>query len=284
MARKTILIMPNLTKAPTRGLMTAIIEQLWNCGCLPVMDTRYQGQFAGVDYGPFESVIAACDVVVTVGGDGTILHSAKHALLHGKPLLGINTGRLGYLAQIEADELGYLCRLATGEYTLQERMLLEAEIDGQSGHKWYALNDIVVTKGVQARLVDLDIKGDGQSVGSYRADGLIFATPTGSTAYSLSAGGPIVDPRIETIILTPICPHSLNDRSILLPAQMQLEVCSRRVNNSDNVIVSVDGETVAGLDNHRLVHIRRSAKSVKFVHFAEKGFNHILSKKLKSRG
>ncbi|MEM1483843.1 NAD(+)/NADH kinase [Oscillospiraceae bacterium PP1C4] len=282
MTKKTVFIMPNLTKPNTADLMKLIVAKLLECGCSPAMDARYAGEFEGVEYHPFELLMSVCDAVVTVGGDGTILHSAKHAMEYGKPLLGVNTGRLGYLAQIEPNEIALLSRLANENYDIENRMLLETDIDGLS-EKYYALNDVVIAKGDLARLVDLDLSGDGKSIGSYRADGLILSTPTGSTAYSLSAGGPIVHPTIDTIILTPICPHSLNDRSVLLPPHMQLEVRSQLINNSDNIVVSVDGDRIAGLDNQRAVRIRRSDKTVKFISFAEKSFNTILSQKLKSK-
>ena len=184
MEQKTVLIMPNLSKYNTVWLMKAIIGQLRAAGCVPVMDERFRGQFGEVGYGAFDRQIAACDVVVTVGGDGTILHAAKHAVEYQKPILGINTGRLGYLAQVEPNELEYLARLSSGDYTIQDRMLLEVEIDGVPGVR-HALNDVVISKGELSRLVDLDIESGGRPVGSYRADGLIFATPTGSTAYPL---------------------------------------------------------------------------------------------------
>lgn len=283
MERKTVLIMPNLSKYNTVWLMKAIIGQLRDAGCVPVMDERFRGQFGEVGYAAFDRQIAACDVVVTVGGDGTILHAAKHAVEYRKPILGINTGRLGYLAQVEPNELEYLARLSSGDYTIQDRMLLEVEIDGVPGVR-YALNDVVISKGELSRLVDLDIESGGRPVGSYRADGLIFATPTGSTAYSLSAGGPIVDPAIGTILLTPICPHSLYDRSVLLSPDMELTVYSRFVNNPDSILVSVDGEGFAGLGADRTVHIRRAEKAAQFISFPEKSFTDILGKKLKARG
>lgn len=283
MAQKNVLIMPNLSKYNTVWLMKAIIGQLRSAGCVPLMDERFTGQFVEVVYGAFDSQIAACDVVVTVGGDGTILHAAKHAVEYQKPILGINTGRLGYLAQVEPNELQYLDRLSSGEYAIQDRMLLEVRIDGTAEVR-YALNDVVISKGELARLVDLDIESGGHPVGSYRADGLIFATPTGSTAYSLSAGGPIVDPAIDTIILTPICPHSLYDRSVLLSPDMELTVRSRFVNNPDSILVSVDGEGIARLGADRAVHIRRSELTARFISFPEKSFTDILGKKLKARG
>lgn len=170
MEQKTVLIMPNLSKYNTVWLMKAIIGQLRAAGCVPVMDERFRGQFGEVGYGAFDRQIADCDVVVTVGGDGTILHAAKHAVEYQKPILGINTGRLGYLAQVEPNELEYLARLSSGDYTIQDRMLLEVEIDGVPGVR-HALNDVVISKGELSRLVDLDIESGGRPVGSYRADG-----------------------------------------------------------------------------------------------------------------
>lgn len=283
MEQKTVLIMPNLSKYNTVWLMKAIIGQLRAAGCVPVMDERFRGQFGEVGYGAFDRQIAACDVVVTVGGDGTILHAAKHAVEYQKPILGINTGRLGYLAQVEPNELEYLARLSSGDYTIQDRMLLEVEIDGVPGVR-HALNDVVISKGELSRLVDLDIESGGRRSAATAPTGLIFATPTGSTAYSLSAGGPIVDPAIGTILLTPICPHSLYDRSVLLSPDMELTVRSRFVNNPDSILVSVDGESFAGLGADRTVHIRRSEKAARFISFPEKSFTDILGKKLKARG
>ncbi len=282
MKQKTVLLIPNLTKPDTVGLLREVIARLQEYGCRPVLEEGLAEKFGLKVQLPLTQLLAQCDLVMTIGGDGTILHSAKHALLYNKPVLGINTGRLGYLAQLEPDELHFLARLARGEYSIQERMLLEmrSSVDEQ---KYYALNDVVIAKGETARLVDLDILQGDDLIGSYRADGLIFATPTGSTAYSLSAGGPIVDPEIDTIILTPICPHSLYDRSVLFSPGMKLKIQSRFVNNPDSVVVSVDGERVALLDDKQYITIQRSDQAVRFLTFREKSFNHILSQKLRSR-
>ena len=145
-------------------------------------------------------------------------------------------------------------------------MLLEIRV-GEDGEPLYALNDVVISKGDLARMVDLDISGDGQAIGSYRADGVILATPTGSTAYSLSAGGPIVDPSIDTIIVTPICPHSLNDRAVLLSPRMRLRVQSRYINASDKIVVSVDGENVALPGQKTPILIRMAEKTARFISF-----------------
>lgn len=283
MLEKTVLIIPNLTKPNTAELMQQISTTLLDSGCRPVMDEQFEGMFWGIQYGCFDQLMQNCDFVVTVGGDGTILHSAKHALRYDKPLLGINTGRLGFLAQIEANEIELLSRLASGNYKINSYMILQVTIDGDDTVR-YAINDVVISKGNLSHLVDLDISEHGKSIASYRADGLIFATPIGSTAYSLSAGGPIVNPTIDTIILTPICPHSLFDRTVLLSPELQLQVRSKFINNSDDVVVSVDGERIVTLNKSNSVHIRKADKCVRFISFPEKNFNSILSRKLKSRG
>ncbi len=247
-------MLPNLTKHNTAELVPKIIRQLILCGCQPLALTEYEGRFGGLQTGGLESLLAECDLVLTVGGDGTILHGAKHAMRYDKPLLGINTGRLGYLAQIEPNELDFLGRLAEEDYTIQQRLL------------------------------DLVISSKGGVIATCRADGLIFATPTGSTAYSLSAGGPVVAPGIATILMTPICPHSLNDRSILFPPDVELRICCRFSSGSDRAALNIDGERAASLDGKAEVWIRRAKRVARFIQFPEKNFTDILSQKLKSRG
>lgn len=279
-APKTVMVIPNLTKHNAGELLETIVDRLLLGGCRVVMEESGDDDkcFSRVDYGTAEEMLASCDVIVTVGGDGTILHSARHALACDKPLLGINAGRLGYLAQIEPNELEGLSRLISGEYSVSERMLLEVRVD--DGPPVFALNDIVVSRGL-SRLVDLHVLEDGVPMGNYRADGLILATPTGSTAYSMSAGGPIVDPALDGIILTPICPHSLYARSVIFRPEAFISVQSRRINNDDKIIVCVDGVDTATLDGHDTLRICRAEKRLKFVSFADKKFGGIIHEKLR---
>ena len=278
---KQVLILPNPTRPNTMPLAQRVAAQLGASGCQPLFEEGLRGQFTGAVFLPLEQALEACHLLLTVGGDGTILHNVKYAVRYEKPILGVNSGRVGYLAQVEPHEIGCLSRLATGEYIIQRRMLLEIQVEGD-GERSLALNDAVISKGGLARLVDLEILGDGQPVGSYRADGLIFATPTGSTAYSLSAGGPLEDPGIDTILMTPICPHSLHARSVLLSPQVKLEVCGRYADNLDRLVVSVDGERVHTLECGRKVRIQRAEQAAQFIQFPEKTFNGILNVKLKS--
>lgn len=277
-APKTVMVVPNLTKHNAGELLETIVDRLVLGGCRVLMEDCGDGRhFSRAQYGDAEEMLAACDVIVTVGGDGTILHSAKNALAHDKPLLGINAGRLGYLAQIEPNELDSLSRLVSGEYSVCERMLLETQIDSEP--PVFALNDVVISRG--ARLVDLHVLEDGVPMGNYRADGLILATPTGSTAYSMSAGGPIVDPALDGIILTPICPHSLYARSVIFRPEACISVQSRRINNEDKIIVCVDGVETAILDGQNTLRIRRAEQRLKFVSFSDKKFGGIIHEKLR---
>ncbi|MFZ1760269.1 MAG: NAD(+)/NADH kinase, partial [Ruminococcus bromii] len=151
-----------------------------------------------------------CDMAITVGGDGTIIHAAKYAAKADKQLIGVNVGRLGFAADVEPHEYEQLERLITGDYTTEERILLDVEVIKEDGSKHYlAVNDAVVARGQLSKTIDLHLSLDGDEISKYRADGLLFATPTGSTAYSLSAGGPILAPKMECILMTPVCPHSL---------------------------------------------------------------------------
>lgn len=276
---KTVMVVPNLTKHNAAELLETIVDRLILGGCRVLMeDCGGEKRFSRVTYGDAEEMLSSCDVIVTVGGDGTILHSAKNALAHDKPLLGINAGRLGYLAQIEPNELDGLTRLVSGEYSVCERMLLEAQIDNES--PVFALNDVVISRGL-ARMVDLHVSEDGVPMGNYRADGLILATPTGSTAYSMSAGGPIVDPALDGIILTPICPHSLYARSVIFRPEACISVQSRKINNEDKIIVCMDGVETAILDGKNTLRVRRAEKRLKFVSFSDKKFGGIIHEKLR---
>lgn len=209
-------IIPNLDKERTRDLVGRAAAILAQCGIGLLLPASVYPCFTLGEPCPDEAVYKAADWIICIGGDGTILHTAKKAALEGKPVLGVNAGRVGFMAGLEGDELDRLALLKTGVYSLEARMLLKAAIPSQN-KEFYCLNDAVISKGSLARMIDITVGLDGEQI-SYRADGLIAATPSGSTAYSMSAGGPILDPSIESILLTPICPHSLFSRSILLSA------------------------------------------------------------------
>jgi NAD+ kinase len=213
-----------------------------------------------------EETAAAADLLVVLGGDGTVLATARALGQRAAPILGINLGQLGFLADLAPDDAeAALGRVFDGEYEIQERMRLEVlTLDGEREvDSGLVLNDAVFSQGPDlVRLIELDTRVDGRSIGRYRADGLIVATPTGSTAYNLSAGGPILDPTVPAVILTPICPHTLSQRPLVLSDQSSVEVQPRE---GDEVHLTLDGQVGRTLRASERVRIARSEHPVRFV-------------------
>ncbi|MDR3645430.1 MAG: NAD(+)/NADH kinase, partial [Clostridia bacterium] len=226
--------------------------------------------------GELMSVLPADSVIVALGGDGTILHVAKHAALAGIPVLGVNVGRIGFLAGIESDELESLSRLCTGDYQVKERMML----DVSDGSKVYCvLNDAVVSKGELARIIDINILCNGRVISNYRADGIILSTPTGSTAYSLAAGGPIVDPTLECIGVTPMCPHSLVSRAILFSPGSVITARALVAEGGD-AYLTIDGQEVIPIKSGQPVEVRRSSVLARLIRLKDVTFYEALGNKL----
>ncbi|MEG1973058.1 MAG: NAD(+)/NADH kinase, partial [Oscillospiraceae bacterium] len=224
----------------------------------------------------------SCDIIVAVGGDGTIFHCAFDALLCDKPILGINAGRLGFLSQMELSDLSPLQYIPSNKFTVEKRMVLEAFIKTSSvDTSFLAINDIVFSRSHLGRIIDLDVKCNDEFVGSYRADGLIFATPTGSTAYSLSAGGPVCDPSMDCIVFTPICAHSVFDRSVLFSGDKEIEVSHKFPDEGDKLIVVVDGQPVLLEETIENITIKMSQKRTQFIVLNGKNFYCTFNKKFK---
>lgn len=221
------------------------------------------------------------DAAVVLGGDGTLLHAAGFLAPFGIPLLGVNLGYLGFLTEIEAKELEpAIRRLIARDYEIENRMLLQAVVHGENrSDRFLAVNDIVITRSAFARMIHLAIDVDGVSVGNFLADGLIISTPAGSTAYSLSAGGPIVHPRLETILITPICPHSLATRSILaLPDEV---VSVRLVTDRESeVLLTADGQAGVSVAPSESVVVQRADIKAKFIKFGQRSFYEVLGNRL----
>jgi NAD+ kinase len=221
------------------------------------------------------------DLVVVLGGDGTLLYAARTFGQSGAPLLGVNLGGLGFLTEISLDNLyPTLEKVLQGCYQAVERMMLSAKVirGGRLVTAHTVLNDAVINKGALARILELEVKVDGRELSSYRADGLIIATPTGSTAYNLSAGGPIVHPAHETIILTPICPFTLSNRPLILPASVVIEV---QVDpQASDVILTSDGQVSCALEPGDLIVVEKSASSISVINNPYKDYFAILRTKL----
>lgn len=223
-----------------------------------------------------ETELKKCDLIITIGGDGTIIHTAKACAKFSLPILGINAGRLGYLADINPEELEKISLIVGGDYLIEERMLLEVSIGKKT---FYCLNDAVISKGSLSRMLDIDIKVDNANI-SYRADGLIAATPTGSTAYSMSAGGPVVDPSLELFILTPICSNSLFDRPVLFNDKSVIEISVSHAKGTE-AYLTIDGEKSVKIKDGDVVHIKRADINAKLMRLHKHSFYKTLSEKMR---
>lgn len=279
-----IFMMPNLSRKNAHACAVDAIERLHELGAEILLDQKVKDSFSDfsfITYLPFPEVIEACDLVIAIGGDGTILHTAKYAVEKDKPVFGINAGRLGFLAGLEVTEMDHLADLVAGNYTIEKRMMLKVirrSADGQED-VLYALNDAVISKGGLAKIVDLEVWCGSEKVIAHRADGIIFSTPTGSTAYSLSAGGPVIDPEIDCISMTPICSHSLLSRSIIFSDQTVLTVYAK-VDEEHEAHLSVDGERGIRLAVGDQVLVEKSDIFARFIQLTEKPFYEIMNEKI----
>ena len=237
-----------------------------------------------VSFVPLKKGLAQADVLICCGGDGTILHAAKDAEAYKVPILGVNLGSVGFMAELEHSELSQLAKLPAGEYSIEARMMLDVQAirgDKVVFHD-LALNDAVLTKGAVARVVDLAVYGDKVLISQFAGDGVIISTPTGSTAYSMSAGGPIVEPTSQNIIFTPICAHALQAKAFVLDAQRMVTIHmgdSRR----KTAYLSVDGGRAFKLQQGDRVEITRSQRQTRLVKLTGRSFYEILNQKLGRR-
>ncbi len=271
----TVAVLPNLDKRGSAQVVEKLGSILKNEGIdayLP--DTICSSNFKTA---PEEELYRLADVIITIGGDGTIIRYAKRAALDNKPLLGINAGRMGYLANIEQNELYLLSKLKNKEYTVENRMMLSVEIyeNGNKVNEFLALNDAVITSGFISRIVDISVSV-GRDAINYLADGLIVSTPTGSTAYSMSAGGPIIDPLTENICITPICSHSLSAKPILLGANNKITLKSFSKKRTE-IYLTVDGRKVANIKPYTEIKITKSDKMAQLIRLNDRSFYKTLS-------
>ena len=225
--------------------------------------------------------LKTADMLICFGGDGTILHAAKDANAYHVPVLGVNLGSVGFMAELEQGELSMLSRLASGKYTVEDRMMLDVTVrrEGKVVYTDLALNDAAVTKGAVARVVDLEVYGDKVLISSFSADGVVVSTPTGSTAYAMSAGGPIVEPTAENIIVTPICPHALSARSFVLSRGRTVAVKLGKMTRR-TAYLSVDGGRAFRLSGSDTVELRESRSKTRLVRVTGRSFYEILNHKL----
>lgn len=221
-----------------------------------------------------ESAYKTADLILVLGGDGSMLYAARENLSPSVPLLGVNFGRLGYMAEIDIDNIDVFDKLVSGDYSVEERMMLDVLITRENGEQDVfspALNDVVLSNGPISRLFSFELYADGLPAGSYNADGIILFTPTGSTAYSMSAGGPILDPCLESIGVTPICPHSLYQRPVIFSADSELELRSFNC-RQNKIYLTIDGTEAVELNKNDAVRIKKSKRKTKLLKLNKNAF------------
>jgi len=252
---------------------------------IPLLIAKNSAEILGIEDGiPREEMFEKSDFLIAFGGDGTLLSLARRSYHHDKPILGINAGNLGFLTDIQLDEIeSFIDKIFQGEYRVDHRMVLEVELHSAIGtKKLIALNDIVLSRPSIEGMINVDAYVTSKHAGMtkkhlnrYRGDGLIISTPTGSTAYNLSADGPIVFPLTQALILTPICPHSLTERPMVLPAEFEFEFTSE-----DETVVVVDGQDIYNLKFFDSICIKIAPRPVRMIHRVERNYFDILKQKL----
>ncbi len=219
-----------------------------------------------------------CDLAIVLGGDGSIMRAARKAALREIPVLGINLGRVGYLAELEVEEVGMIERYFSGDCKIEKRMMLEILLLSTDKHA-LVINDAVISSSAISRMAHFDLRCNGSLVANYYADGAIFATPTGSTAYSMSAGGSVIDPRLECICVTPICSHSLRAKPLVFSPDAELEVTASEKNDTC-LYLTVDGNENYPVAAGDRVKIRRSGIYTSLIKIKDDGFFHTLNEKM----
>lgn len=286
---RTVAVIPNLTKSGAYQTSLKAVKILESLDIQILMECSLNRQYQNERIRFFSDItemLKACDMVLTIGGDGTIIHAARKASLLGKPLLGINTGRLGFVAELEPDELSMLERLANGHYTIEKRMMLKIIHQDRHGkNEFYAMNDAVISRGSLSRLIDIDVSlaADRGYICHYRADGLIISTPTGSSAYSLAAGGPVVEPTMKCIVMTPVCSHSLFARPVVFSHHSELAVSAACDDNTE-VFLTLDGAKTITIHRDDMIYITSANIETEFIKLKDKTFYRVLNDKFTEKG
>ncbi len=251
--------------------------------CLPFEVDKSFNLPRDIHFHRLDRELPNADMVICFGGDGTILHMAKAATRQGIPILGVNIGTMGFMAELESSELSQLARLATGDYQIDSRMMLDVTVQRDRDIVFHdiCLNDVVITKGAVARIVYLSVKCDGVQAMECGGDGVIVATPTGSTAYSLSAGGPIVEPDASNILITPICAHELVSRCMVASDRRVITV-GLTTNARRNAYLSVDGGKAVRINLGDTATIRKSQLVTKLVRLKDRSFYDVVNTKFKN--
>ena len=249
-------------------------------------DRRYRGVLGESKddifyYTYVEDLLRNVDIMIVLGGDGTMLEYCEKAAMHDLPVLGINLGHLGFLTTLERDEIRKLSEIADGNYSIDERMMAKVKvIDSGISHEFYALNDVTVTSATRSKTADFNINCSEKADIHFRADGVIISTPTGSTAYSLAAGGPVIDTSTELFCMTPICPHSLTSRPIVFSADTVIYVSGCSGGTESDIFITSDGRSGLQVSKDASIEIKKANIKTKIIRIGEDNFFNTLNRKM----
>ena len=282
MTRVGLVTKPDAT-AEAQRVVLKLLDWLIAHGLTPVLEKEVAALVpsVSVETALKSDLPGQVDLLIVLGGDGTLLSMARAVGDLGVPMLGVNLGGLGFLTATTLDEMvPALETVLAGGMDVEERMMLAARLlrGGQTVSEHIALNDVVITKSAMSRIIELAVSVDGRHATSYRADGLIVSTPTGSTAYNLSVGGPILFPTLDAVVLTPIAPHTLSNRPIVLPGPQRIDVTLR---GDQDVMLTMDGQVGVHLRERDVVQIEKAAARIRLLRFPQKDFFSVLRTKLK---
>ncbi len=280
---KSFGLVVNLNKKGSHEVAGKIVHWLEQRGCEVLISEETADPLGFSNLGvSHEKMVNSAECMIVLGGDGTLLRTARKVALKGLPIFGVNLGNIGFLTEVDTPDLLHsLENLLQDKYYVEERMMLEASIyrQGNQVESLVCLNDAVITKDALARIIDIETYVDDEYLTTFKADGLIFSTPTGSTGYSLAAGGPLIYPSLPNIIVTPICPHTLTNRPIILPERA--EIRARLKSKEEKVILTLDGQVGFPLEYDDEMIIRKSSRITNIIKSSSRGYFEILRTKLK---
>ncbi len=283
---KKITVIANTKKDPSLEITKQVISELERfADVIYVSEELLLEKTEKVEFVKTDALFSDADAVITVGGDGTILGIAPEISKKNIPVLGINLGRVGFMAELETNEISLLSKLTTSEYIIDSRMMLDVDVirSGQVVHSFTALNEVVVMNGSISKMIELDLYCNDGYVSSFHADGLILSTPTGSTAYSLSAGGAVIDPALDCILMTPVCAHSFyNARPIIFSSASELSVKDVRMSD-ENTYLTLDGNRNVKLSFGDSVVVKKSQYTTDLIKIKSTRFYNTLYTKLSER-
>ena len=275
---KNIAVLPNRQKARAASAAAEAVRFLRRCGLRILAEEENRDIVDADEYRSLETgLFAACDAAVVFGGDGTLLRYATEAAKAELPVIGVNSGTLGYLTELEQNEIPQLAALCDDGLRIEERMMLESSLDGRIVD--YALNEALISRGAAVRMLEFRLDCDGTAAATYRADGLILSTPTGSTAYAMSAGGPIVDPRLDAFTACPVCPHAFAAARALVFSPESVLTATVTAAEAGDIQLSCDGRAVAALQSGDCLTVRRAALRTRLIRSKRDAFYQTLYRK-----